>query len=62
MRSRRAAVDEIVELGRALYVAHSGAEVDHRSSPVAVVSLFITGVAPAGTLDGGSRGARRPNP
>ena len=62
MRSRRAAVDEIVELGRALYALLTPEQksiADSRLSPV--VSLLATGVAPAGTLDGGSRGARRPN-
>ncbi len=63
MHSRSAAVDEIVELGRALYAVLTPEQksiADRRLSPV--VSLLITGVAPAGTLDGGSRSARRPNP
>ena len=63
MRSRKAAVDEIVELGRALYATLDPEQksiADRRLSPV--VSLLTTGVAPAGTLDGGSRGGRRASP
>ena len=62
MRSRKAAVDEIVDLGRALYALLTPEQksiADRRLSPV--VSLLATGVAPAGTLDGGSRGGRRAN-
>jgi len=63
MRSRKAAVDEIVDLGKALYATLTPEQksiADRRLSPV--VSLLTTGVAPAGTLDGGSRGGRRPSP
>ena len=63
MRSRKAAVDEIVDLGRALYATLTPEQksiADRRLSPV--VSLLTTGVAPAGTLDGGSRGGRRASP
>jgi len=63
MRNRRTAVDEIVESGRALYATLTPEQkliADRRLSPV--VSLLATGVAQAGTLESGSRGARRPNP
>jgi hypothetical protein len=63
MHSRRAAVDEIVESGKALYVLLTPEQksiADRRLAPV--VLLLATGAAPAGTLDGGSRSARRPNP
>ncbi len=63
MRSRKAAVDEIVDLGKALYATLTPEQksiADRRLSPV--VSLLTTGVASAGTLDGGSRGGRRASP
>jgi hypothetical protein len=62
-RSRMSAIDETVELGRALYAIltpEQKAIADPRLA--APVSLLVTGFVPAAMLDAGSGGARKRSP
>jgi hypothetical protein len=61
--SRMAAIDEIVELGRALYAMLAPEQKAIADPRLALpLSLLVTGIAPATTVDLGSRGKRGRSP
>ena len=63
MRSRTTAVEEIVDLARALYAALTPEQKAIADPRLALpVSLLVTGMAPAGMMDGAARGGRGRSP
>jgi len=63
MRSRTTAVEEIVDLARALYATLTPEQKAIADPRLALpVSLLVTGRAPAGMMDGAARGERGRSP